>query len=399
MAFQPSRRDVLVAGLGVAGLLTRGPLPLAWAAPVDETRMGQSDRSSSAPTSPVAIERCSSYEPQVLRTALDQAFDHMGGLKKLVENKTVTIKLNLTGGQAGKIGGLEPFETYHTHPKFVAAVCAALHGAGAKRIVLVESHYSLKPPEETLIGLGWDVRAIQSAGGNTVEFVNTRNLGTAKKYTRMKVNGGGFMYPAYDLHPAYEQTDVFVSLAKMKEHAVAGVTLTAKNLFGITPQSLYGDGSPNENNVNARLAILHEGTQKVPAGLPTELKHGLATGDVKHRVPRVTADLFIARPLDLAIIDGIQTNRGGEGPWIDGVTPVQPKLIFVGRNGVCTDSICAATMGYNPQGRHDQAPYQGDNHLRLLAAAGMGSNDPNRIEVRGLKLGEASFPFKAAAKS
>ena len=35
----------------------------------------------------------------------------------------------------------------------------------------------------------------------------------------------------------YEKTDVFVSLAKLKDHANAGVTMTVKNLFGIAPGS------------------------------------------------------------------------------------------------------------------------------------------------------------------
>lgn len=47
------------------------------------------------------------------------------------------------------------------------------------------------------------------------------------------------MFSALDLNQAYEDTDVMVSLAKMKNHLTAGVTLSMKNLFGITPNSLY----------------------------------------------------------------------------------------------------------------------------------------------------------------
>ena len=51
------------------------------------------------------------------------------------------------------------------------------------------------------------------------------------------------MYKGYDLNHSYEDCDVFVSLAKMKEHMTAGITLSMKNCFGMTPCTIYGDGS------------------------------------------------------------------------------------------------------------------------------------------------------------
>src|SRR5208283_2785639 len=110
---------------------------------------------------PVAIERCRSYEPAVLREKLDAALNLIGGLKKLVNNKTVSIKVNVTGGP-GTLAKLPGFRTYQIHPNLLAALCAALNDAGARRIVVLESQYSPKPPEEVLAAAGWDIRAIQS---------------------------------------------------------------------------------------------------------------------------------------------------------------------------------------------------------------------------------------------
>ena len=59
--------------------------------------------------------------------------------------------------------------------------------------------------------------------------------GRSKRYSRVKVPGGGVIYPGYDLNAAYTETDVFVSMAKLKNHATCGVTLSLKNCFGITP--------------------------------------------------------------------------------------------------------------------------------------------------------------------
>jgi hypothetical protein len=44
----------------------------------------------------VAIVSCKTYGPEV-KAALRQCFDLIGGVEKLVRNKTVTIKINLTG--------------------------------------------------------------------------------------------------------------------------------------------------------------------------------------------------------------------------------------------------------------------------------------------------------------
>ena len=50
--------------------------------------------------------------------------------------------------------------------------------------------------------------------------------------------GGGLLFPSYHLNHSYRDCDVFVSLAKMKEHSTAGITLSMKNSFGITPASI-----------------------------------------------------------------------------------------------------------------------------------------------------------------
>ena len=56
-------------------------------------------------------------------------------------------------------------------------------------MIVLESQYSVKTPEEVLAGGGWDVRAIQSAGGNRVTFQDTRNRGKWPQYSRLKVPG------------------------------------------------------------------------------------------------------------------------------------------------------------------------------------------------------------------
>jgi uncharacterized protein (DUF362 family) len=277
----------------------------------------------------------------------------------------------------------------------LAALCGAVHDAGAKRIVVVESQYSFEEPQKLLTGAGWDIDSVIAAGGGTVSFEDTHTRGAFKEYSTLKVPWGGFLFPAFTINRRYEETDVFISLSKMKDHLSSGVSLSIKNLFGITPTSLYGADAPNEKSLSYRGPVLHNGAVKVPAGVPAEIPGKLAAdkNNWKSRVARVTADCLGARPIDLAIIDGIETNRGGEGPWAKGVEPLAPKLLVAGRNPVCTDAVCTAVMGYDPMTAHFVWPFPGENHLRLLASVGMGQIDPAKIEVRGLSIKEALFPF------
>lgn len=387
-----SRREFLRRSGFLAGLAATANAERLWAAPTRKLKID-------APSSPVAIERCPTYEPKRLRTQLDAALDAIGGLGDLVRSKTVTIKLNLTGGPRWKLGGLPAHRTYHVHPNFVAATCAALHDAGAKRIVLVESSYIKQPLEDVMAEADWDIDEINRAGGGKVSWEDTRSKGEWPSYSRLEVPWGGYVYKAFDVNARYEKTDVFVSLAKLKDHANAGVTMSIKNLFGIAPTSIYGDNydgagkaSVNEKCLTARGATFHRGDRRPPAGVPQEID--LTTPrHWSYRVPRITADLFGIRIPDLCLVDGIETNRGGEGPWIKGVQPIKPDLVLAGRNGVCTDAVCAAAMGYDPTAGHKQFPFMGDNHLLLLAEKGIGTHVLDDIEVRGLSLKQSVHPF------
>ena len=205
---------------------------------------------STPPTAPVSIAKCPSYDDDVT-ARLASMFDQLGGLDRLVRGKTVTIKLNMTGSPGLRVDGRPLGVTHYVHPKMVGATAHLLGKAGARRIRFVESAWATAGPlEEYLLDSGWNVRQLLAAAPG-VEFENTNALGKGKQYARFKVPGGGYLFPAYDLNHAYEDTDVFVSMAKLKNHATCGVTLSMKNCFGMLPASIYGDDAgvdePNES--------------------------------------------------------------------------------------------------------------------------------------------------------
>jgi len=395
MSVSLTRRQMLVGGLGAAGVLAAGGLSRTLGGEPAPSQPLIPDRSQNAPTSPVAIQRCESYEPKVVREQLDAALKLIGGLGDLVRGKTVTIKVNLTGSTAPACG-MPAIRTYHTHPAVVAALCAALADGGAKQIYVVESFYFRDPCEQALNAAGWECDAIKSAGDHRVAFENTRNRGPWPEYSRLKVPWGGFVYPSFDVNARYEKTDVFISVAKLKDHGSAGVTAAVKNLFGVPPQSLYGGQAPDENSLEARVDQFHFGKKRDVPGLPEQVCGPLPEGEPawKFRVPRITSDILGARPVDLAIVEAVETTIGGEGPWMK-IRPTAPKLMFAGRNAVCTDAVCAAVMGYDPQADHMQFPFPGENHLKLLAMAGVGTNDLKRIAVKGLSVDQARHPFRS----
>jgi uncharacterized protein (DUF362 family) len=341
----------------------------------------------------VAVVACTSYGPE-LGPAFKQCFDLLGGIGALVKNRTVTIKLNLTSTDFSPFRGKSPGETFMTHPATALALTALLCAQGARRVRLVESSNSKASLEQSLALADWDIRAFQALGA--VEFENTRNLGLADRYHDCRVPDGGRLFSAFELNHSYADTDVMISLAKLKQHVATGVTLTLKNLFGITPNSRYGSDSGSEQATGGR-DPLHEAylaARRKPPGL----KEGVVVRDSNSRVVRTIVDLAAARPVHLAIIDGISTVTGAEGPWCERISPmrvVQPGLLIAGLNPVATDTVGTALMGFdNPRAQRPEPPFNFcENHLLVAEQAGLGSADLARIDWRGVPLAKGRFPF------
>jgi hypothetical protein len=115
-------------------------------------------------------------------------------------------------------------------------------------------------------------------------------------------------------------------------------------------------------------------------------------------VPHIVADMVAARPIDLAIIDGIESMAGGEGPWIRSklLRLVQPGVLIAGTNPVTTDAVATAVMGYDPRADRGTAPFTTcDNTLILAERHGVGTTDLNRIEVRGVPIAQALYRYES----
>jgi uncharacterized protein (DUF362 family) len=384
MANAISRREVL-ATLGAYGLF----LPRAASA-----------FTTAAPVAPVAIARCKTYEPSLLVPVLDGMFDKLGGLGRLVQGKTVAIKLNFNGGPTVRLGHLPLGDTHWPHPNLLAATIHLMARAGAHRVRLVEGAAAPRtdPFEEHMLDANWDPQQFLSAAPR-VEFENTNYTNAAKKFTRLTVPHGGLLFPAYEVNHSYADCDVFVTIAKYKDHPTTGVSTVMKNLFGLTPLTVYGNGAGKweDNDLvygNDRIQILHRGARQPAMGALPEID-AASPRDDGYRVPRIIADLTAARPVHLAIVDGVKTMAGGQtpDPWC---TPVEPGVLIAGTNVVNTSAVAIAAMNYDPRATKGTVPFErSDNKLLLAEQLGVGSADPSRIEVAGPSIREVMFDFRA----
>ena len=109
-----------------------------------------------------------------------------------------------------------------------------------------------------------------------------------------------------------KQVDWIVSLAKLKTHHWAGVTLSLKNLFGVMPGIYYG--------------------------WPKNVLH-LAG------INQCILDIAATVKPHFAIVDGI-VGMEGDGPIMG--TPKEAGVLVMGRNLTAVDATCARIMGIDP---------------------------------------------------
>lgn len=357
-------------------------------------------RAAAAPARTVALARCREYDAQVL-PALARMFDQLGGLAGLVRNKTVAIKLNL-GGPANARLRHRPAELSNwVHPRVIGAVLHLMDAAGARRIRLLEgARYTSDPLAEHMLEAGWEPEDLLRAA-RRVELVATNTAGAAKRYEKFPVPDP-LIYPAFLLHPAYAECDVFVSLAKLKEHVTTGITLSLKNCFGITPTSIYGDSAgeaePEENPQGGRGAIFHLGRRQPSSCAPSELDPR-APRSAGWRVPRIVVDIAAARPIHLSIIDGIHSMAGGEGVARPDARPASAGVLIASLNPVNADAAAAAVMGFDPRAPRGTAPFERcDSTLLLAQQRGLGSADVSSLEIAGAPIRELLYPFRQVPK-
>ena len=294
-------------------------------------------------------------------------FDQLGGISDLFSGgKKVVIKINLTGGSGNatnsKLNGVPVTEAMWSNPAVVKAVAQLIIDAGvsASDITIADSLGSGDSYNNSAFQGYVDIQ--NSLGCNLVDL----SKGT---FVRISTGSGYFNFPSLTMNQVLRDTDIYVSIPKLKQHAEAGLTCSLKNQVGTVPQSLYETAS-----IQSRRQALHSPTN----------------GSSASYLPESVCDLNAARPVHLAVVDGIKNARGGEGVWNPNFVPFESHVLFAGKDPVATDSIGACLMGLNCEAKKLQLPAKSDygdtecdNYLDLLHTKGVGTNRLNEINIVG----------------
>jgi len=137
--------------------------------------------------------------------------------------------------------------------------------AGAKRIRFVEKRLGVSGPlEEYMLDSGWTCAPSPVPRPRRIRKHQQSRQGQGLRAAQSPRHA--LHVPAFDLNHAFEDTDVFVSMAKLNNHETCGVTLSLKKMLRNTPASIYGDNSgvdePNEKPTSGRGAVCHAGKRQ-----------------------------------------------------------------------------------------------------------------------------------------
>lgn len=319
-AHKLSRREFLALSLG-GGVALAGAGFAAW-------RLGGTWEKPAE----VFIGRAKSYDAE-LGAIIGAGLHELGIGPKQIAGKSILLKPNLVETSPN---------TVHvcTHAAVVWAAAEAFWRMGASKVTVGEGPGHCTDTIRTLdqSGLGpiIDVRKLPFVDLNRDEVFTVPNQGGFGTLTHLS-------FPA-----TLQKVDMVVSLAKMKTHHWAGVTLSMKNLFGIMPGNVYG--WPKN--------VLHN------AGLSESI-----------------LDINATFKPQLAIVDGI-VGMEGDGPIMG--TPKKTGVLVMGQNLPAVDATCARIMGIDP--------WQVD-HLRF-ASGRIGTLKEGNITQRGELIAEVVNPFK-----
>jgi len=249
-----------------------------------------------------------------------------------VKGKSILLKPNLVEFKKNA-------EHINTHPLIVRGAAEAFLRLGAARVLVGEGPGHCRDTLYVFEGSGLADTLFQ----DRIPFVdlNNDNLFTVRNKSRLT------RLKSITLPAVLGQVDWIVSIAKMKTHHWAGVTLSMKNLFGVMPGIVYGW----PKNV-----LHHEG------------------------IDRSILDINATVQPHFAIVDGI-VGMEGDGPIMGEAKPV--GVLVMGRNLPSVDATCCRIMGIEPR----------KIHYLHLASKWLGPVDEQNINQRGEKISDVMNPF------
>lgn len=245
------------------------------------------------PASRVLIRRAADYQHELGSIILESLKE----FQLPVRGKTVLLKPNFVG--------LDPLGIMNTHPAVIAATRESFLRLGAAEVFIGDGPAMDRDTESILESV--KLKEFTGPLSNVFRDLNLDDVARVPLPTR-----ASRLKELY-LPKTVLGVDFLVSIAKLKTHHWAGVTLSLKNMFGVVPGGCYG--WPKN--------VLHW------AGIDNSI-----------------LDINAAARPDFAIIDGI-VGMEGNGP-IQGAPKPAGVLIF-GDDPVAVDATGCRVMGLKPE--------------------------------------------------
>jgi uncharacterized protein (DUF362 family) len=316
----------------------------------------------------VAATQATNYDRTLIKQKVQHLFESIGGIGDMFSaGKKVGIKVNLTGGI--------PSYNAVTHPEVLRAVTELIiaNGVNKSDVYVVEALWSQ---------VSGDYTAVLNDLG--VAMIDLNKPDPYGNFIEKAVGSNSFYYSSFTMNQILADIDVYVSIAKLKHHYEAGFTGSLKNQVGTVPWNLYITmANPSRRDA------LHTIDGSVSSNT---------------HLPKSISDLNMARPVHLAVIDGIMNAHGGEGFWNPTFVPTEDHILLAGKDPVATDSIAAHFLGLDPEAQQLKLPAlpgedrgYADNHLSMLHQKGMGTNQLSEIEVVGDGASIVSVPAQQVA--
>ena len=266
---------------------------------------------------------------------LREALHLLGGLKNIVSGHNALIKPNL--GVWGTMS-IPKFvnRCVTTKAEIVVALIKELKEIGIEEVSVAEG---------SILGMDASVQFEDSGIKEMVEAVGGRVIDLDQSdHIKVKVAENLTL----EIGKPILNTDNLINVPVMKTHIQTRLTLGLKNLKGT---------------------------------LSKESKRMMHRGDLERYIPLLCKAV---RP-KLTIVDGLIGIEGlGPGTW---GKPRKPGLLIAGMDPVAVDAVTATIMGHDPREIE---------HIKIAWELGLGEMELDKVEIRGVPLEEAIYPFEPA---
>ena len=169
----------------------------------------------------VSLQKCDSYDKQLVHDAVRALLEPIGGMEAFVKKgNKVLIKPNMLSCK-------EPERAATTHPAVIEAVVRECFAAGALEVFVGDSPPAIFGRTEDFWQKTGFAQATEAAGGKLLCFEKDEKENIALKVMGNEVTAS-VVKTVFD-------ADVVISISKMKTHNLTRITGAVKNNFGFIP--------------------------------------------------------------------------------------------------------------------------------------------------------------------